>query len=264
MSFVALPPPSRDDVDALLARVVARVWRCVERHFEGRTDELAGDALAQLAAASVAPAARVDDDDRPRGRFEAFLDGFSLHCGVRLHENDRAGIERLCRYGARGPLTLGRLTRDDAGKFRYRMKRRVRGKDELVLTGLELVEKLAVLVPPPRIHLVRFHGVFAPNAKLRKLVVPEKPAPATAVVDVPLPPRRPEPFRIDWASLLKRVFAVDVLQCGRCDGRMRVLAVIDDPRAVKKILEHLGLPAVAIDTAPARGPPQPSFVFDVA
>jgi hypothetical protein len=138
-SFIRLDPPSRDDVEALLACVVARVRRCVERYVDGRADDdVAADALAALAAASVDERRGHANDDvyqRPRGRFESFLDGFSLHCGVHLHENDRGGIERLCRYGARGPLTLGRLTRDDDGRFRYRMKRRVRGKDELVLTG---------------------------------------------------------------------------------------------------------------------------------
>ena len=48
----------------------------------------------------------------------------------------------------------------------------VRGRDELVLSGEALIDKLAVLVPPPSIHLVRFHGVFAPNAKLRSQIVP--------------------------------------------------------------------------------------------
>ena len=224
--------------------------------------------LGFLAADGAAVEHRRDDDDRPRGRFEAFLDGFSLHCGVHLHENDRAGIERLCRYGARGPLTLGRLTKDDDGRYRYRMKRTVRGKDELVLTGLQLVQKLALLVPPRRIHLVRFHGVFAPNSKLRALVVPERAA-ATPSVDeekIPLPPARVRAgtYCIDWASLLRRVFAVDILACGRCGGRMRVVAVVDDPSAVTKFLEHLGLPAVPLDTAPARAPPQPTFAFDPA
>lgn len=45
---------------------------------------------------------------------------------------------------------------------------------------------------------------------------------------------------------------------------MRVLAVVDDPSAVTKFLEHLGLPAVPLDTAPARAPPQPTFAFDPA
>ena len=215
------------------------------------------------------PRPKATHDERPRGRFEAFLDGFSLHCGVHLHENDRAGIERLCRYGARGPLTLGRLSKDDDGRYRYRMKRAVRGKDELVLTGLELVEKLAVLIPPPRIHLVRFHGVFAPSATLRAQVVPARIAAASTQVSVDedniaLPTVSDATYRLKWALLIRRVFAVDILACRRCQGRMRVLAVIEEPEVVTKILEHLGLPSVPIDTAPARAPPQPAFAFDVA
>ena len=52
------------------------------------------------------------------------------------------------------------MTKCDDGKVRYTMKRVIRGKPDLVMTGLELVEKLAVLVPPPRVNLVRYHGVF--------------------------------------------------------------------------------------------------------
>ena len=172
----------------------------------------------------------------------------------------------MCRYGARGPLALNRLSKDDDGRYRYRMKRTVRGRNELVLTGLELVEKLAVLIPPPRVHVVRFHGVFAPNAKLRKLVVPpKKAAPIADDVVAVQPPRAPiaATYRIDWASLLKRVFAVDVLKCARCDGRLRVLAVIDEPAAIERILDHVGISSVPLGIAPARGPPQPDL-FDVA
>lgn len=37
------------------------------------------------------------------------------------------------------------------------------------------MQRLAALVPRPRLHLIRFHGVLAPNAKLRLLVVPQGP-----------------------------------------------------------------------------------------
>ena len=188
---------------------------------------------------------------------------------MHLHKNDRQGIERLCRYGARGPLTLGRLTKDGDDKYRYRMKRAVAGKDELVLTGVELIEKLAVLIPPPRVHVVRFHGVFAPNCKLRPLVVPRRPTPNMPVNDdekvSPLP-RAPADatYRLEWASLIQRVFAADVLECGRCHGRMRVLAVIEEPAVIEKILGHLGLPPVPIPIAAARRPPQQAFDFEAA
>lgn len=67
------------------------------------------------------------------------------------------------------------------------------------------------------------------------------------------PPR--SAYRLDWAALLKRVFAIDVLACARCDGRMRVLAFVTGP-AVPKILRHLRLPEAPLPVERARGPPQ--------
>jgi hypothetical protein len=68
--------------------------------------------------------------------------------------------------------------------------------------------------------------------------------------------------RLNWAALLRRVFALDVLQCPECDGRMVVLAAINDPAVAQKILAHLGLPTCAPRCAPARAPPDPEFDFD--
>jgi hypothetical protein len=50
--------------------------------------------------------------------------------------------------------------------------------------------------------------------------------------------------------LMRRLFAVEVLACPRCEGRMRVLATLEDPRVIRKILEHVGLPAEAIAARP--------------
>jgi hypothetical protein len=73
---------------------------------------------------------------------------------------------------------------------------------------------------------------------------PVAPAPGPAAV-TPQPADRPlgaaPPRHWRWAELLQRVFAVDVLVCPRCGGRMRVIATIDDPRVVRRILTHLGL-----------------------
>ncbi len=51
------------------------------------------------------------------------------------------------------------------------------------------------------------------------------------------------PRQLAWAELMRRVFAVDVLECPACRGRMRILAAIHDPDAVREILESLGLPS---------------------
>ena len=57
--------------------------------------------------------------------------------------------------------------------------------------------------------------------------------------------------RLDWAKLMKRAYAVDVLVCPRCQGNMAIIGIIDDERVARKILGHLGLSS----RAPPRGRP---------
>ena len=63
---------------------------------------------------------------------------------------------------------------------------------------------------------------------------------------------------------MRRVFAVDVLECPVCRGRMRILAAIDDPHVIRRILECLGLPPRAPPLHPARPPEQPDLFDDDA
>ena len=46
------------------------------------------------------------------------------------------------------------------------------GTTHIVMSPLELMQRLAALVPHPRLHLIRFHGVLAPHAKLRPEIIP--------------------------------------------------------------------------------------------
>ncbi|HUJ25926.1 MAG TPA: transposase, partial [Myxococcales bacterium] len=196
-------------------------------------------------------------DPRLPSRRSAFIDGFSLHAGVHLHANDREGLEHLCRYGARGPLSLQRLSLTADGRVRYEMKRPMHdGRMVLLLSPLEFLRKLATLVPPPRKHLVRFHGVFAPNAPLRKRIAPAT-APATAAAASPAPaqPPPPLPSRIPWAELLKRAFKEDVLRCSKCGGERKVIAFVTTRDAIEKVLDHLGLPTTGPPLAKARRRP---------
>ena len=115
------------------------------------------------------------------------------------------------------------------------MKRALRdGTRWLVLDGVEFMQRIATLVPPKRQNLTRYHGVFASNSKLRQLVIPQK---VKKAIDLPLCPRpKGGPWRTDWAELLRRVFAVDVLRCARCGGRMRLIAFVKKKSAAQKIL----------------------------
>ncbi len=88
--------------------------------------------------------------------------------------------------------------------------------------------------PKPRVNLTRFHGVFSPNSKLRGKVVPGKPAQDK-------PADKPRGYGQTWAQRLKRVFAIDIEKCEKCGGKLKVIASIEDPDVIEKILKHLGL-----------------------
>ena len=101
--------------------------------------------------------------------------GFSLHARVRVHACARRRLEQLCRYAARGPIAQGRLSRTSDGRVLYRFKRPFRdGTTHVVLSPTEFIERLAAQVPPPRRHMVTYHGVLAPAAGYRDQVVPEE------------------------------------------------------------------------------------------
>ena len=104
--------------------------------------------------------------------------GFSVDAGVCIQAHDRAGLERLLRYCARPPFAMERL-RKEGNDWVYRCAKQrsepasdKRGTkvDELHLTPLELIDRIAALVPPPRTHRHRHFGVLAPNSPLRAAV----------------------------------------------------------------------------------------------
>ena len=97
---------------------------------------------------------------------------------------------------------------------------------------------------------LRFHGVLAPHAALRSQIVPGDPGQATApTADAGDPPSA---SRLSWAQLLKRVFAIDMASCPYCGGPLTIIAAIEDPAVIAKILTHLGLPTRVPPRLPAR------------
>ena len=174
--------------------------------------------------------------------------GFDVHAWTRVPAGDRERLERLCRYILRPPIANDRLRELPDGRYQLRLKRPWSdGTTHLVFAGVEFLARLAALVPPPRVHLVRYHGVFAPHAKLREAVVPE-PEPASSCGEGSHPgpatsrdAENKRQRRLSWAKLMARVFELDVLQCPRCQSRMQVIAFITRPDAIRAILQSIGL-----------------------
>jgi hypothetical protein len=174
--------------------------------------------------------------------------------------NQRNKLERLCRYITRPAIADERLARNKEGQVVLTLKTPYRdGATHIILSPLEFMQRLAALVPRPRLNLIRFHGVLAPNAKLRSEIIPgskKNKSNASNVSDA-VPPSSAS-VRISWARLLKRVFDIDIEHCPHCGGNMKIIAAILERTAITKILNHLGLPA----RAPPRSPAKVQGLFD--
>ena len=103
----------------------------------------------------------------------ASVNGFSLHANTAIPAHRRDQLERLIRYTARGAVSLERLAEDANGDLIYTFNRPWSdGTTGIKLSPLELLEKLAAIVPLPRVHLVRYAGCLAPHSKLRDAIIP--------------------------------------------------------------------------------------------
>jgi hypothetical protein len=115
------------------------------------------------------------------------------------------------------------------------------GTTHVIFEPEDFIARLAALVPKPRAHLTRYHGVFAPASPDRARVVPgTRAATAHDVHGRGEPSTADRQHSLTWAQRFKRVFAIDIEVCRRCGGRLRVIASIEDPEVIQRILEHLG------------------------
>jgi hypothetical protein len=197
LEFHPAPAPSDAEVAEALATMCHRVRRLlVRRGLEpgddatGPADRLADESpvLAGIVGASVQgrvalgprAGARVRrlvqaPDAEPvtsRGPRQAHLAGFDLHANVRVSANDRAGLERVCRYVLRPPFAQERLRLRGDGRVALELKTAWHdGTRELVFEPLEFLERLAAITPRPETNLLICHGVLAPRARWRRRVV---------------------------------------------------------------------------------------------
>ncbi|MEZ5555274.1 MAG: transposase [Haliea sp.] len=189
--------------------------------------------------------------------------GFSLHAGVAARADQRQKLERLCRYISRPAIAEKRLSLTSNGNVRYQLKTPYRdGTTHVIFEPLDFIARLAALVPKPRVNLTRFHGVFAPNSKYRARVTPATRGRGGRHATTADPEERTPAERraaMTWAQRLKRVFGIDIETCPACGGSMRVIACIEAPDVIEKILDHLDSKTAeckATQRPPSRAPPQ--------
>ena len=279
LRFVAAKAPCNMEIEALLAVIRKRVLRLLMRRGllsedPGESfDETEAPPLHALYAASVrqrvamggragAAVLRLGDAPTvtaapPKRRRQARLGGFDLHANTSVRAKNRPKLERLCRYLLRPPVAEDRLSFGPGGSVLLRLKTPWRdGTSHIALQPLELLEKLAALIPRPYVNLIVYHGVLAPNAKWRREVVEFGRAKPRSEPCEDSPRKVAGSCNRTWAELMRRGLDIDVLECPDCGGRLRFVAAIMLSSAIRRILAHLGLPSDPVELAPARAPPE--------
>jgi hypothetical protein len=194
-----------------------------------------------------------------KGRLCASINGFSLHAATRVNTHARERLAGLIEYIARGPLSNERVEMTQEGNVKLRLKTKWEdGTTHLLFTPGEFLEKLAALVPPPKRHLVRWGGVFAPNSPYRKEIT-LKPhvkkgfqSEVAACADDQDSANDTRSKNRSWSKMLARVFKVDVTKCPACGGEMTIVCAVTESRSIKRYLERVGIDP----HPPARGPPE--------
>jgi hypothetical protein len=282
--FVPVPSPSTKELKGLVQRIAERIGRSLER--SGLIERDIDNAYLAFDPAEEAPIHGLLGSSityriatGPREGQKVFTlqtlpaepgalrpevaesSGFSLHAGIAAKASQRDKIERLARYVSRPPVATERLSLTRGGNVRYALKTPYRdGTTHVIFEPEDFVARLAALVPKPRAHLTRYHGVFAPASRDRARIVPgTRTAASAARGEVSVSDRQ---RAMSWAQRLKRVFAIDIETCRQCGGKLRVIASIEQPAVIERIvieriLDHLGHTAETVDPAhPSRAPPQ--------
>jgi len=191
-------------------------------------------------------------------RLCASMDGFTLHAATRAGAQDTQGREALVRYVLRPAIAQERVEQRPDGLVRITLKRAFGdGTVAVDMDPLSLVARLAAAVPPPRFHTVKYAGVLASAHRWRARIALERPAGQAGALPPPEHGEKPKRrgARRLWAELLARTFAIDVLECPKCSGRMKLVAMVTDPKSVRAYLRGIGESCDVPERSPSRGPP---------
>jgi len=190
--------------------------------------------------------------------------GFNVFCGPRILPREKKSLERLAAYLIRSSFCQERMKYlPDRARVQYRSKD---GKEHKSYDALEWLAAMGTHVPARGQQSVRYYGFLSNAARGRR----RKEQAGEVVLPIVLESDLPSVGygkNAAWARLIQKVYEVDPLACPQCGAPMRVIAFINDPEVIRKILEHLGLwltnarPVPRAHSPPPvpEGPPDPSF-----
>ena len=281
--FEQLPPPTDEQVGTMVEKIAERVIKLLRKrgYLKEEADEVDippldesfnehpcyRDAVAASIRGIIAFGPNAGQKVRKIGSgfgFEgespmikgpkcATIHGFSLHAGTHVGKHQRDKLKMLVRYLARPPVAGTRLKESSShpGELEYSLKQPWNdGTTAILLSPLELLEKLAALVPPSKTHQIRHFGVFGSHSQWRSKVVPKPEKRKGFAPDSDYDPKKVK--NTLWARMLSKTFGVDVSVCPECGAEMKVVAMVHDQMQIARYLRHIGLSAHPPPVAPAR------------
>lgn len=264
-TFRALPKLTHQELAAVLARVRARIDKLLAREADDDGSE-AGVLLSSVSGTPPAgPAFRQGKEPSWQKLHSSASrdlvvtdEGYSLHAHTRASADDAKGRLALYKYILRPPIAQERVQMRPDGLMQIALKRAFSdGTYAVALDPLSLLTRLCAAIPPPRFHTVRYGGVLASASKMRPHVLRKRPEPDTPPDAEAAEPDCDKPaFRHwRWAELLKKTFAINVMTCPSCQGRMRLVALAQEPTGIRRFLAARGELTDVPEPSPARAPP---------
>ena len=176
--------------------------------------------------------------------------GFSVYSAEPLEATNHDARRFVARYLKKSPIALERLFIDESGtEPKIVCTRKLDdSEDSRSFSPLEFLAELSAHIPNSWEQTTRFYGVYAArsrplldkaNSVLRAHIDgSEKPSePPSELIET-----TSEPASQYWAQWIKKVYEVDPLLCPHCGSEMKIVAVIHDPKEIKKLTTHLGIP----------------------
>jgi hypothetical protein len=192
--------------------------------------------------------------------------GFNVHAGERVPFENQADLEKLAQYVLRNPFSVDKMTMEAPGDiiiYRSRMNPKINRNFE-VFTAPDFLAAITNHIPNKNCQMLRYYGWY--SNKMRGQRAKEGPQelghqvatakPTRQIIRIPPPSAKRLPSK-KWRDLIQKVWHADPMRCPICQNTMRLIAVIDEPQVIERILRHLGLwsgPAPPLATA--RPPPE--------
>ncbi len=183
--------------------------------------------------------------------------GFSIDASLRLYGSDDKVRESIAQYLVRPPLSLNKIKYEPfKGKVLFKTKyNEYFGENFKVYTASDFIAALTMHIPPARVHLVRYYGLYSSRGRglWKNMPYVVRLAPegwskkqeeqnTTKVEDdteVQSQDVKGSAKRSAWARLINKVYGINPLICDKCGSEMRIVAFIMDPEQIDRIMHHL-------------------------